>query len=679
MEATQKNGYVNYQTLLAKITAGTSELTKVCSELEMEGRVESLCSVNQKLQNHVFSVGIMGEFKRGKSTVINALLGKEILPADVVPCSATLNQIKWDARPHAHVQFKDGGAKEVSIDELAEYVTKLTEHSEQNAANVNEAVVYYPCQFCQNGVNIIDTPGLNDDERMNQVAESVLPTLDAIIMVIVPDAPFSISEADFVRNKVMFSDLARIIFVINKIDTVRKCDRQRVTDTITNKIKNSVLEKVSTIYGEDSKEYQELKAKLGDIRVYPVSARDALDGKVDGDADLLNGSGLPEFESALTRLLTEERGLLELVSPVNTMLGAIKEAKDIITMRRNALELDQKQFEEIQQKAITQIQEIRQKKRDEVDRLKAQSRNIYSELLPQVDAVYDELEERILDVIDNYPIDANNVRSKEKQNAVADGISAKMEEELKICIGEHTERLQMMVMDRLGEEMDNIRDFNRELMENMSEIRCLIPQDKGIDSADVAGVVVDTVTSYSGILAIGGIISGWKANGVPGALVGGGAGFAAGYLAMAAALSLGVVGLPLALVGGVVSTFGGKAVTKLVFGKKIAEKNISQLRSEMRKGAYESLGALKNQRMLENWLKSTTDDAFLNLSTELDKETEAMLGDTESTLSEIKVDLERSKANRESVMRELQKKEKILDDICETILPVKQKLDESMA
>lgn len=679
MENTMKNGYVNYQTLLTKVVAGTSELTKVCSELEMDGRVEALNAVKDKMQNHAFSVGIMGEFKRGKSTVINAMLGKEILPADILPCSATLNQIKWDSRPHAEVRFKDGSAKEVSIDDLADYVTKLTEASERNAENVDEAVVYYPCQFCQNGVQIIDTPGLNDDERMNQVAESVLPTLDAIIMVIVPDAPFSISEADFVRNKVMFSDLARIIFVINKIDMVRERDRQRVIDSITKKIQSSVLEKVETIYGVDSKEYQESKAKLGGIRVYPLSARNALEGKEENDAEALEESGMPEFESALTKLLTEERGLLELVAPVNTILGAAKEAEDIIAMRKNALEMDQQEFEKVKQEAIQQIREVREKKGEEVDRVKAQSKNIYGELLPQLDEIYEELTARVIAVVDNYPLSAESVKNKEAEAAAAEQVSKSMDAELQICLSENMERLQMVIMDRLGEEMVNIQDYNQSIMGNMSEIRCMIPNKSGIDTGDIAGIVVDTVTSYGGIMAIGGIISGWKENGIPGALVGGGAGFAAGYLAMLGAVSIGVVGLPLALIGGLVSTFGGKAVTRLVFGKKIAERNVEQLRGEIRRSAYENLDSLRNQRMLENWLKETADNAFLKLSETLDKETEIMLQNTERTLSQIHIDLERNKANKENILKELEKKQNLLKEMCETILPVKKKLDESMA
>ncbi|MBR5566203.1 MAG: dynamin family protein [Roseburia sp.] len=677
METAANNGYVNYQAMLSQINYGAIELEKICVELEMEERAQAIREVKTKLQDHTFSVGIMGEFKRGKSTVINALLGKEVLPADILPCSATLNQIKWDVKPRAEVRFKGGSVKEVEIDELANYVTKLTTESEQNAANVEDAVVYYPCQFCQNGVRIIDTPGLNDDERMNQVAESVLPTLDAIIMVIVPDAPFSISEADFVRNKVMVSDLGRIIFVINKIDMVRERDRQRVVDSIKAKIQTSVLEKVETLYGADSKEYAESKAKLGGIRIYPVSAMKALDGKLDGDEELLKESQMPKFEKALTQLLTEERGLLELIGPVNVVLGAAKEIREVIQMRKNAMDLDKAEFEKVQKKSMEEIQVIRRRKKEEVKNLEAKSQNIYSELVPMVDCIYEQMKERLLKYVDTCTMSDDDVKSEERKQAAAERIGKKLDEQMKVCLSENTEVLQMRIMDRLGDEMCRIEELNQDIMQSMGKIHGMIPKKTGMDSADIAGIVVDTVTSYSGVLAIGGIISGWKVNGIKGALVGGGAGFAAGYLAMTAALSLGVVGLPLALVGGVVSTFGGKAITKLVFGKQIAEREKEKLRSELKRSVVASVDMVKRQRMLENWLKETTDNVFYSLSKQLNQEVETMLSSTETTLRNIQVDLERSKANQESVLKQLETKENLLAEVCKALLPVKEKLDEA--
>ena len=348
----EENRYLNYQSMVTTVATGMARLDNICHKINMDLQAETLKKSNTKLIEHTFSVGIMGEFRRGKSTVINALLGQSVVPSDIVPCSATLNYIKWDTNKRAEINFKDGTKKEVSVDELSNYVTKITKESQAMAETVESAVVYYPCTFCQNGVQIIDTPGLNDDERMTAISENVIPTLDAIIMVLVPDSPFSQSEAEFVRNKVMASDLGKLIFVVNKIDIVDEDDRPRLLESIKDKIQSSVLEKMALIYGQDSDEFNNAKVKLGDVKIIPVSAKRALKGKINGNNEILEDSGYLEFESVLATMLTEERGILELLQPVNQVLSTSKMALDNIKTRKEALDIDSVEFEKIQRESI---------------------------------------------------------------------------------------------------------------------------------------------------------------------------------------------------------------------------------------------------------------------------------------------------------------------------------------
>ncbi len=289
----EKNHYLNYQAMVAKTATALSGLETLCRAISMDAQAEELRQAAARLTGHDFSVGIMGEFRRGKSTVINALLGQQIVPSDIVPCSATLNYIRWDTEQRALIHFKNGDIQQVPVEELSHYVTKLTRESEAMAATVEDATVFYPCPFCQNGVQIVDTPGLNDDERMTAISEQVIPKLDAIIMVLVPDSPFSQSEAEFVRTKLMASDLGKLIFVVNKIDFLDEEDRPRMLEAIRQKIQASVLDKMAAVYGADSPEYTGAKEKLGRLRVLPVSARQALRGKTRQRPDLLEESGYP--------------------------------------------------------------------------------------------------------------------------------------------------------------------------------------------------------------------------------------------------------------------------------------------------------------------------------------------------------------------------------------------------
>ena len=423
----------------------------------------------------------MGEFKRGKSTVINSLLGQEVVPADIMPCSATLNRIVWDAVPHAQINFKPDESgrtprpKDVSVEELSGYVTKLTSESEEQASMVEDAVVYYPCKFCQDGVEIIDTPGLNDDERMDKISESVIPMLDAIIMVVVPGSPFGISEANFVRNKIMTSDLSRLIFIVNKIDTIRPKDRQRCVDGIREKIEKTILEKAASMYGKDSKEYKTAQSKLGGIRIYSISAADALDGKLEGDDELLNGSGMPEFEEALTKLLTEERGMLELAPTVNAVVSKIKEADETIVMRSNAMNMEQEKFEQMQKEAIEKIKKSREEKVQKVREIKGIAASLYQELQPDVVEAYNAIDETVSQYIENYSITARDFADEGTVAAFQESVSEGINQQFAMSIQENTEKLQVKIQERLSEEVSNLEVYSEKLTADIQDIRCMIP------------------------------------------------------------------------------------------------------------------------------------------------------------------------------------------------------------
>ena len=124
-----KNSYINYQNMVGSVTQSITKLDNVCRHMSMNSQADELNKISKKLNEHVFSVGIMGEFKRGKSTVINALLGQNIVPTDIVPCSATLNYVRWDTDKRAVINFKDGKNVTVPVEDLTNYVTKVTTES----------------------------------------------------------------------------------------------------------------------------------------------------------------------------------------------------------------------------------------------------------------------------------------------------------------------------------------------------------------------------------------------------------------------------------------------------------------------------------------------------------------------------------------------------------------------
>jgi len=117
------------------LVAALERLREIARSAEQSELTAQIAGILERIADHRFSIAVVGEFNRGKSTFINALLGHEILPADVVPTSATINRVTYGLKPSVRIRFKEeqglptgeenhGGEKirerTVAIDELAE-------------------------------------------------------------------------------------------------------------------------------------------------------------------------------------------------------------------------------------------------------------------------------------------------------------------------------------------------------------------------------------------------------------------------------------------------------------------------------------------------------------------------------------------------------------------------------
>ncbi|MBR4223742.1 MAG: dynamin family protein, partial [Oscillospiraceae bacterium] len=134
MEQTQNyefSSYASFRETINDLTDSLAQLQEYASSLNLANTARSIGDVIEKAANGHFEVAIVGEFKRGKSTLINAILGQEVLPADVLPATATLNRVTYSKEPYVVVEYKDGASEKVDIDRLAEYVTKLSFESEK--------------------------------------------------------------------------------------------------------------------------------------------------------------------------------------------------------------------------------------------------------------------------------------------------------------------------------------------------------------------------------------------------------------------------------------------------------------------------------------------------------------------------------------------------------------------
>ncbi len=274
-----------------------------------------LQALEEKLVRQQFNLVVMGQFKRGKSTFINALLGTEIVPTAIVPLTSIVTLLCYGPQPKAVVHFLDGRREETAISAIHRFVTEKA--NPRNYLKVKEVEVFYPCPHLRDGVRIIDTPGVGSVFNHNtEVAYAYLPNVDAGIFVVTADPPLSASEHRFLKEVRGYMD--NLFFVLNKIDTVGEKDLEEA------------LAFTSGILKEDLKRA---------VTVWPISARLALDGRLEQDEKKLKRSGLPPFEEHLRQFLHKEKGKTFLQTMTTSLMRYVSDESIAWKLEQEAAKL----------------------------------------------------------------------------------------------------------------------------------------------------------------------------------------------------------------------------------------------------------------------------------------------------------------------------------------------------
>lgn len=289
--------------------------------------------LREKIETNTFNLVVVGQFKRGKTSLINALLGADILPVAVVPLTSIVTIMKYGNALRINVHFNNGRVAEIKRESLPEYVTERG--NPKNEKDVSEVVITYPSPYLEGGVQIIDTPGVGSVyEHNTDVAHQYLPKSDAALFLLSVDQPLSKAELDFLKDVREYSN--RIFFLLNKADYFSEDDLREAMEFSKNVL-------------------QEATGK--EVRIFPVSAKLALEGKLSSSDELVMKSLLSQFSSVLNTFLMEEKGKILLLSVANNLLR-------LISQSRFELELEMKSLATPLEELKEKIQTFEKKKAD---------------------------------------------------------------------------------------------------------------------------------------------------------------------------------------------------------------------------------------------------------------------------------------------------------------------------
>ncbi len=204
-------------------------------------------AAEKRLRHDRIKLLIVGEFSRGKSTFINAIVGEPLLPSKVTPTTATINVIRGGENRTVTVHYQDGKLEQHVLPDshTNRFLSDIVTASNRRSEHISEVVLSVPGRLDRCLVDIVDTPGVNDLNKLREdVTFRYLNECDAAVVLLDAQQPLTESERQFLKQRVVAADVTKILFVINRIDEqVADADegsRKHIVDVVRQRLIDEV-------------------------------------------------------------------------------------------------------------------------------------------------------------------------------------------------------------------------------------------------------------------------------------------------------------------------------------------------------------------------------------------------------------------------------------------------------
>lgn len=354
--------------------------------------LQSIKKLEDDIRKSIFTVVVLGEFKRGKSTFVNALLGTPLLPMNILPETATINAIMYNDKPMLSVVRMDGSQEEGEVS--YEYLQQFSASNSNDEAlkSIKYIKIGYPLDLLKNRIVLVDTPGVSDlNQQRCDITYQFLPKANAVIFLLDANSPLKKSEKEFIETELFPLGIRDIIFLANKYDCI---DEEEDGDDFLDDLKIRL-----------SKAFQvdKVDAPLKEIEIYPVSALDALDGIEEHNSDKVRTSGILQIKKRLIDIL--QYGDLEkrkVISYNYRLQIILKQLIKFIESYKAIKESDRESL----QKACDALLEIQEKRENNKKNIRAyaekQKATIYAMTDKSIRYFQRKLTEEIMDSIQSY-------------------------------------------------------------------------------------------------------------------------------------------------------------------------------------------------------------------------------------------------------------------------------------
>ncbi|MGA2671971.1 MAG: dynamin family protein [Terracidiphilus sp.] len=283
-------------------------LGRLAQELGTEPVAEEARELAARVSEGRFYVACVGQFKRGKSTLLNALVGHEVVPTGFIPVTAVPTVIRFGDRPHARVRMRDGSWQHVAMSDLKEYVTE--ELNPENKKAVDGAEVFVPSPLLSSGMCFVDTPGLGSVFTGNTATtQAFIPHIDAALVVVGADPPIAGEELALVEA--VGKQVQDLILIINKADRTSDPERAAAVKFTREILGKRLHRPMGEVFEVSAAERMENRGPLRDWEKLLASLHHLVE---DSGRNLVRAAcdrGLQRLSEQLLAIISEDRDALQ--------------------------------------------------------------------------------------------------------------------------------------------------------------------------------------------------------------------------------------------------------------------------------------------------------------------------------------------------------------------------------
>jgi ribosome biogenesis GTPase A len=360
--------------------------------------ISDLKQLRSRYASGTFRLAVLGQFKRGKSTLLNALLGDNLLPTDILPVTAIPTFISASPQLQARVVFQNKSSldypqypQQSVADFLSAFVTEAG--NPNNQQQVERVEIGHPAEILRMGLVLIDTPGVGSTFKHNtEVALRILPQCDAALFLVSPEPPITQSEIDYLKE--VRRVLPRTFYLLNKVDTLD--DRQR-------DVSIDFLARQLAIVTEATPP------------IFSLSARQGLQAKLSGDDDAWRRSGMKRLSTELINFFAEEKQetlessiLLRLTDQLNVL-------RLQLDLQLQTLLLPQSELKEKIAQFKLFLVDIAREKLVVADALVGDEKRMAQHLTAEAEKVRIAAKKQLLEPLEDYYINVEDIEELERE------------------------------------------------------------------------------------------------------------------------------------------------------------------------------------------------------------------------------------------------------------------------